>query len=177
MKYTSRILFQWTVSGPAGVVTQDVQNPVEVEPNSKQELKPFQSQMGDPVLVEKRIPETAIFRIVQVSSLKWNICSFWLETLCLEQKNSEAFRIFFFHVVYKPYIISVNCQWSSWSRYSGCTKSCGGGTQFTKRTKTVQESGGGTCSGEKMYSRNCNIQSCKGKFTKSGIYVPSDLKH
>ena len=72
----------------------------------------------------------------------------------------------FFHVVYKPCIISVNCQWSSWSRYSGCTKSCGGGTQFTKRTKTIQESDGGTCSGEKVYSRNCNIQSCEGKFTK-----------
>ena len=70
------MLFQCTVSGPAGVITQNVQNPVVVEPNSNQELKPFQSQMGDPVLVEKRIPETAIFRIVQVSSLKWNICPF-----------------------------------------------------------------------------------------------------
>ena len=70
------MLFQCTVSGPAGVITQNVQNPVGVEPNSNQELKPFQSQMGDPVLVEKRIPETAIFRIVQVSSLKWNICPF-----------------------------------------------------------------------------------------------------
>ena len=78
----------------------------------------------------------------------------------------RAFRIFFFHVVYKPYIISVNCQWSSWSRYSGCTKSCGGGTQFTTRTKTIPESDGGTCSGEKVYSRNCNVQSCPGKFTK-----------
>ena len=70
------MLFQCTVSGPAGVITQDVQNPVGVEPNSKQELKSFQSQMGDPVLVKKRIPEIAIFRIAQVSSLKWNICSF-----------------------------------------------------------------------------------------------------
>jgi hypothetical protein len=70
------MLFQCTVSGPAGVITQDVRNPVGVEPNSEQELKSFQSQMGDPVLVKKRIPEIAIFRIALVSSLKWIICSF-----------------------------------------------------------------------------------------------------
>ena len=70
------------------------------------------------------------------------------------------------YVVYKSYVISVNCQWSSWSRYSGCTKSCGGGTQFKSRIKTIPESDGGTCFGEKENYRNCNIQNCPGKFTK-----------
>ena len=70
------------------------------------------------------------------------------------------------YVVYKSYIISVNCQWSSWSGYSGCTKSCGGGTQFKTRIKTIPESDGGTCFGEKENSRNCNIQNCPGKFTE-----------
>jgi hypothetical protein len=72
----------------------------------------------------------------------------------------------FNYVVYKSYVISVNCQWSSWSHYSGCTKSCGGGTQFKTRIKTIPESDGGTCSGEKENSRNCNIQNCPGKFTE-----------
>ena len=81
------------------------------------------------------------------------------------------------YVVYKSYIISVYCQWSSWSHYSGCTKSCGGGTQFRTRIKTIPESDGGTCFGEKVYTRNCNVQNCPGKFTKSGMYVPFEWKH
>ena len=55
------------------MITQDVQNPVGVEPSLKQELKPFQSLMGEPVLVKKCIQEIAIFRIAQVSSLNWNL--------------------------------------------------------------------------------------------------------
>ena len=81
----------------------------------------------------------------------------WIYSLCICSKP----------LLYtKSFIISVNCQWSSWSTYSGCTKSCGGGTQFTTRIKTIPESDGGTCSGEKAYSRNCNMQNCPGKFIK-----------
>ena len=67
---------------------------------------------------------------------------------------------------YISFIISVNCQWSSWGLYSECTEPCGGGTQVKTRIKTIPESDGGTCFGKKVYSRNCNIQSCPGKFTK-----------
>ena len=59
----------------------------------------------------------------------------------------------------------VNCQWSIWSQYSECTKSCGGGTQFKSRIKIIPESDGGTCLGEYVVTTNCNIQSCQGKLT------------
>ena len=81
----------------------------------------------------------------------------WIYSLCICSKP----------LLYtKSFIISVNCQWSSWNHYSGCTKSCGGGTQFKTRIKTIPESDGGSCFGEKVYSRNCNIQNCPGKFNK-----------
>ena len=42
----------------------------------------------------------------------------------------------------------VDCQWNAWEPYSACSVACGEGTQTKKRTKSVEESGGGTCSGE-----------------------------
>ena len=62
------------------------------------------------------------------------------------------------------YILSVNCQWSSWSTSSSCTKSCGGGTLHETRHKTVKENHGGTCSGATDRKTDCNTQSCVGKF-------------
>ena len=57
-------------------------------------------------------------------------------------------------------LFSVDCQWSSWTPIGSCSKSCGGGSQKSKRYKTVSESNGGSCSGlsEKTYS--CNTQKC-----------------
>ena len=61
------------------------------------------------------------------------------------------------------YIVSVNCQWSSWSRWSrSCTKSCGGGTLHENRRKTVKENHGGTCSGAIGRKTDCNTHSCPG---------------
>ena len=68
--------------------------------------------------------------------------------------------------VYINHIILVNCQWSSWSSYSECAKSCGGGTKHKTREKTITESNGGNCSGEREYTTVCNNQNCPGKLTK-----------
>lgn len=54
----------------------------------------------------------------------------------------------------------VNCQWSNWSAWGSCTRSCGSGTQKSTRSKTVQESNGGTCSGLSEKSQSCNNQGC-----------------
>ena len=57
----------------------------------------------------------------------------------------------------------VNCQWSNWSAWGICSKSCDGGTQTSTRSKTVWETNGGTCSGSSERSRSCNSQSCPGE--------------
>ena len=62
------------------------------------------------------------------------------------------------------YILSVNCELSSWSSFSSCTKTCGGGTRHETRHKTVKENHGGTCFGATEQKTDCNTQSCPSKF-------------
>ena len=54
----------------------------------------------------------------------------------------------------------VNCQWSSWSSPSSCTKICGGGTLTETRHKIVKENRGGTCSGATERKTECNTEAC-----------------
>ena len=50
---------------------------------------------------------------------------------------------------------------SAWSRWSSCTKSCGGGSQGRKRTvATIAKNGGKKCLGRKNEKRSCNKQKC-----------------
>ena len=57
----------------------------------------------------------------------------------------------------------VNCQWGSWTEFSQCHKSCGGGKTFRTRTKLVTEKYGGTCQGLAKFEKECNMQDCPGK--------------
>ena len=61
--------------------------------------------------------------------------------------------------------VPVNCEWSNWSEWGSCSQSCDGGTQISTRSKTVQESNGGACSGLSEKSQSCNSQSCPGEFS------------
>ena len=65
----------------------------------------------------------------------------------------------------------VNCQWSNWSAWGSCSKSCGGGTQKSTRSKTVQESDDGTCSGLSEKSQSCNSQGCPSEFSYIHITI------
>ena len=65
------------------------------------------------------------------------------------------------------YILSVNCEWSSWSSFSPCTKTCGGGTRHETRHITSTENlekYGGTCSGTFERTKDCNTKSCASNF-------------
>ena len=63
------------------------------------------------------------------------------------------------------YILSVNCEWSNWSSFSSCSKSCGGGTQFQSRSKVTEEANGGTC------TYNCKSNGgCEVYFQANGLY-------
>ena len=53
-----------------------------------------------------------------------------------------------------------NCSVSAWS-CSRCTKTCGTGTIYCTRYKTVSEQCGGSCTYQMKYNYNCNTQCCK----------------
>ena len=58
----------------------------------------------------------------------------------------------------------IDCQWSEWSSYSQCSKSCEGGSKQRIRYKETHESNGGNCYGSHKSTEPCNTQKCPGKF-------------
>ena len=64
----------------------------------------------------------------------------------------------------------VDCQWSAWSQYSQCSKSCDGGIKRKTRHKTVHESNGGVCDGSNQESRSCSTIKCSGNLQNHYSY-------
>lgn len=58
----------------------------------------------------------------------------------------------------------VNGNWGSWSDFTSCSVSCGGGTQARIRScdDPVPESGGIYCMGSSTESESCNDEKCPG---------------
>ena len=57
----------------------------------------------------------------------------------------------------------VDCQWGQWGRWESCTKTCGWGTQISRRRiQNHEQNGGRTCSGDTFKNRQCNTRSCPG---------------
>lgn len=55
----------------------------------------------------------------------------------------------------------VDCQWSSWSKYTLCSKTCDTGTMSRNRVKSPLEAyGGRPCAGDADESNFCNTQGC-----------------
>ena len=53
-----------------------------------------------------------------------------------------------------------HCQVGSWSAWSSCSKSCGGGTKSRTRRKTVTEYCGGGCAYHLTETTTCNANCC-----------------
>ena len=63
--------------------------------------------------------------------------------------------------------VVVNCDWSNWSRWTSCSKSCGGGIrEKTRRVQTPARNGGVPCSGSGSQIESCNDQDCPGRILK-----------
>ena len=58
---------------------------------------------------------------------------------------------------------SLVCQWSTWSSFSPCSKSCGSGAKQRIRHKLIQESNGGVCHGSNENTIPCGTEKCPGK--------------
>ncbi|XP_030641181.1 adhesion G protein-coupled receptor B1 [Chanos chanos] len=54
----------------------------------------------------------------------------------------------------------VDGRWQPWSSWSGCTKTCGGGTQKRQRVCYGPRFGGAPCPGEQEEVRSCNEKRC-----------------
>ncbi|VDH92906.1 Hypothetical predicted protein [Mytilus galloprovincialis] len=70
----------------------------------------------------------------------------------------------------------VNGNWGSWSDFTSCSVSCGGGTQARIRScdDPVPESGGIYCMGSSTESESCNDEKCPDDETFSCTFEASD---
>ena len=58
-------------------------------------------------------------------------------------------------------MLQVDCMWSDWSKTGGCTKSCGGGSQYFERIMLEKSKNGGqSCTGGSIRRENCNEHDC-----------------
>ena len=68
-------------------------------------------------------------------------------------------------IYYDFLIVTVNCQWSDWSFWSSCSKTCGDGIKERSRhVQTLAKNGGSQCQGLDKQTENCNDRDCLGKF-------------
>ncbi|KAM4662861.1 A disintegrin and metalloproteinase with thrombospondin motifs 4 [Discoglossus pictus] len=62
----------------------------------------------------------------------------------------------------KAYNTPTNGGWGPWGPYGECSRTCGGGVQFSHRecNKPVPRNGGKYCEGKRTQYRSCNTQEC-----------------
>ncbi|XP_017289296.1 A disintegrin and metalloproteinase with thrombospondin motifs 8 [Kryptolebias marmoratus] len=66
-------------------------------------------------------------------------------------------------------LMVVDGGWSSWGPWQQCSRTCGGGVEFSYRecTEPVPQDGGKYCEGQRVRYQSCNIQSCDDNEGKS----------
>ena len=61
---------------------------------------------------------------------------------------------------------TIDCKWNEFGAWSSCSKTCGGGGKWRKRTRQRETVKGGLpCKGNKLEFAECNNQKCAGKWT------------
>ena len=76
---------------------------------------------------------------------------------------SELAAIYKYLISFYLFSIKVQCKWSVWTRWSKCSKSCGGGSQKRRRTiARTAKHGGKRCDGSNTARQSCNVKKCPG---------------
>ena len=77
--------------------------------------------------------------------------------LCLEYHYCKICNL----VLFTSKWIVVDCQWSSWSAWGSCSRTCGSGQKrATRQIKTPATGGGRNCQGSSSKTEQCNTSSC-----------------
>ena len=83
------------------------------------------------------------------------------------------------------FIFPVNCQWSSWGKWSSCSKTCGGNGIKHRSRRIVKNAkhGGKKCVGIIREKISCNKKGCPGKIYQNYFkiwclkyYLPLNIK-
>jgi len=57
--------------------------------------------------------------------------------------------------------LAIHCVWDNWVE-GNCSTECGTGTKTNTRVKLVEESNGGTCTGNSVETLECKDKECPG---------------
>ncbi|XP_072310345.1 A disintegrin and metalloproteinase with thrombospondin motifs 8-like isoform X2 [Eucyclogobius newberryi] len=65
--------------------------------------------------------------------------------------------------------VLVDGGWNEWGPWQQCSKTCGGGVEFSYRecTDPIPQNGGKYCEGQRVQYQSCNIQPCENSGVKS----------
>lgn len=75
-----------------------------------------------------------------------------------------------------PLQVLVDGGWSPWGPWRGCSRTCGGGVEFSYRECTDPEprNGGKYCEGQRVQYRSCNTQACPDHSGESSFPTTPD---
>ena len=62
------------------------------------------------------------------------------------------------------FVSAVHCIWDNWVE-GNCSAECGTGTKTNTRVKLVEESNGGTCTGNDTEVLECKDKECPGSYS------------
>ena len=95
-----------------------------------------------------------------------------LPDMFIEKFKSSLF-LFSQHSII-THLVTADCEWKEWGRWTACSKPCGGGQKTRKRTvKTPARNGGEECSGTPSDEQGCNTDACPGLWQLKALYWSS----
>lgn len=82
----------------------------------------------------------------------------WQRTLT----NHSDWSLFVLFLAVSPQVV-VDGGWSAWGPWQQCSRTCGGGVEFSYRecTNPVPQNGGKYCEGQRVQYQSCNTKPCE----------------
>ncbi|XP_038817305.1 A disintegrin and metalloproteinase with thrombospondin motifs 8-like [Salvelinus namaycush] len=89
-------------------------------------------------------------------------------TTCATNKSCLHGACMAAHEVTQPKVV-VDGGWGAWGPWQQCSRTCGGGVEFSYRecTDPVPQNGGKYCEGQRVQYQSCNTQACEDNDVKS----------